>query len=218
MRRKKFNGRKITILGMGPTANERRLDILKYVEDTEIWSLNNAYAVYPHLKNLWSRYFELHSYDYLKTWNPGHTGCHFTQLQRLGCPVWRIEPLPMVENQKKYDIVKYCRHFHSNYFLGSPSLMLILALYEHDNGDPVEEIRSYGIDTSDTQHAQQRQSWAWWTGKAQERGIKLTGTALNFQIEPEKDAGLQGLKEKVGSILVKDMNKSIHQNKQEEQI
>ena len=150
-------GKAITILGMGPSAAERRIDIEKYCDGTEIWGLNNGYLTYPHLHGKWKRFFELHKYEYLRKWDAG-VQCHFSELERLGCEVWRTQSLPIVQNQVDFDIVKYCRHFTTNYFLGSPSLMVMVALYEHDMGDKLSEIRSWGIDTSDPSHSQQRQS------------------------------------------------------------
>ena len=201
--------RAITILGMGPTSAERRIDIEKYTDGTEIWGLNNGYLTFPQLRGKWSRFFELHNYQYLKTWKSG-VECHFSELERLGCEVWRNEPLPIITNQKDFKIDEYCQHFKTNYFLGSPSLMLMLALYEHDMGNKLSEVRSWGIDTSDPQHAQQRHSWAFWLSKAQEREIPLTGTATDFFAEYEEDDGLRGLREIVGNRLMKkDKEKEI---------
>jgi len=197
-------GKAITILGMGPSAAERRIDIEKYCSGTEVWSLNNAYLTYPHMIGKFGRFFELHRYEYLKTWECG-APCHFTELDKLGCEIWRTEALPIIRNQKDFDIVKYCRHFKTNYFLGSPSLMLMVALYEHDMGNKLSEIRSWGIDTSDPSHSQQRQSWAFWIRAAHDRGIKLTGTSVAFYAEAEKDEGLNGLRESVGQILVNEL-------------
>ena len=194
--------RKITILGMGSTAIERRIDIKKYCDGTEIWGLNNGYLTFPHLKGEWDRVFELHNYEYLKDWQSG-TKCHFTCLDELGCDVWTMERLPLIKRQVPYKIEEYCGYFKNNYFLGSPSLMLMLALYEHDNGEEIDEIRSWGIDTTDKAHGQQRQSWSWWLSKAHERKIKITGTACNFFSEHENDEGLRGLREHVGRALIK---------------
>ena len=146
--------RKITILGMGPTAYERKIDMASYCVG-EVWSLNNAYAFYKGDLRF-DRFFELHKYDYLKDWDPGHNLCHFEQLNRLECPVYVTQPLPKVRNQVAYNPVDVFEHHDTNYFLGSPSMMLALALWEHDNGQEIEEIRSWGIDTSDPSHAQQR--------------------------------------------------------------
>lgn len=191
-------GRRITILGMGQTAVERRVDMARWVRGTEVWSLNNGYGRYPVRP---ARWFELHRWDYLKQWSEKGSGspAYFHDLNRLGCPVYTIEKLPVIRNQVQYPIIEIVRHFDTNYFLGSPSLMVMLALYEHDLGQRVAEIRSYGIDTQDDQHRQQRSSWAWWLRAALDRKIALTGTATNFMLEPERDLGLDGLRDQVGA-------------------
>jgi hypothetical protein len=77
-----MKGRTITILGMGPTAADKRCDMAKYCEG-EIWSLNNAYLRYPEMKGRFSRFFELHRWDYLKDWKAGgnaHNVDHFWEL------------------------------------------------------------------------------------------------------------------------------------------
>ena len=182
--------RVVTILGMGPSANERRHDIERYTEGSEIWGLNNGYVMFPQLKGKWSRFFELHDYDYLKTWEPGEgVRCHFSTLDWLGCPIWVREPLPKIKQQTKFDTLKYCIHFDTNYFLGSPSLMLMLALYEHDHGEPIHRIQSWGIDTRDPQHAQQRTSWAYWLRAAGDRRIDFGGTRQQFMGEADLDKG-----------------------------
>ena len=198
----------ITILGMGPTARERRIDIAKYLEGTEVWSLNNAYITYPDLK--FDRYFELHGWDYLKSWVAGRRADgsevdYFYDLDALACPVYVSQYIPLVKKQTPYPYVEVFRHFgvESCYWLGSPSLMLALAIYEHDTDGEISEIRSWGIDTGDDRHKQQRASWAWWLSKAQDRGIKITGSALDFHSEHDNDAGLSGLREIVRERLNK---------------
>lgn len=196
-------GRKITILGMGPTAYERKIDMAGHVVG-EVWSLNNAYVFYKPSKGLrFDRFFELHKWDYLKSWNPGHSGDHFGELNKLGCPVYVSQPLPVIQNQVTYPHVDLFDHFQCNYFLGSPSLMLALAVYEHDQGQEIEEIRVFGVDTSDPSHMQQRQSWTFWLSKATERRIDITGTGADCLCEEEKDDGLRGLREEIGEAVLK---------------
>lgn len=196
-------GRRITILGMGPSANERRHDIERYCEGTEIWGLNNGYLKYPQLRGTWGRFFELHSWKYLRKWESG-VDDHFAAIAALKCPVFVGQPLPLIEDQTVFPFLDVCRHFDSNYFLGSPSLMLMLALYEHDNGNPVEEVRSWGIDTSDPSHGQQRSAWSWWLAHAHNREIKLTGTSTQFMAEHENDDGLRGLREELGATILEE--------------
>ena len=52
-----MSDRRITILGMGPSASERRWDILRYCEGTEIWTLNNAYQKFGHITGRVARWF-----------------------------------------------------------------------------------------------------------------------------------------------------------------
>ena len=201
-------GRKITILGMGPSSIERRLDILRYCEGTEIWTLNNAYLTFGHIQDKVTRWFELHSFDYLRTWDAGVQD-HFRHLDKIGCEVITSEQLPVIRNQVVVNWMDVFTHFAfaggqaSNYFLGSPSLMLAWALWEHDHGKPVSMIQSFGIDTSDPTHKQQRQSWAYWCAHAHARKIVLSGTMVDFFSEPEIDKGLQGLRERIGDELMK---------------
>lgn len=191
--------RQITILGMGPSGTMRQVDMANHVIG-EVWSLNNAYGKYD-LE--FDRWFELHRYTNLVEEYPNDE-MHFHRIEELGCPCYRLEPLPIIENQVKYDIVQIFRHFKTNYFLGSPSLMLALALYEHDHGEHIEEIRSWGLDFSDEQHAQQKTSWAFWVRAAIDRNIRISGTAGDFRGEAEVDVGLRGIRENVGRILCED--------------
>lgn len=95
--------------------------------------------------------------------------------------------------------------------------MLALAIYEHDKGDKVDEIRVFGVDTSDPSHMQQRQSWTFWLSKATERGIEITGTGANCLCEEEKDEGLKGLREEIGhAILAK--RKAENDSQEEEKL
>lgn len=212
--------RRITILGMGPSAHERRHDIARYCEGTEIWSLNNAYGTFPKLAKAkaFARYFELHSWQYLSKWEAGKTTDgkivdHWGNLEALGCPIVTGQRMPFVTRQELVDWTALGAHFHAQLFgrlavtgdtethrlalysMGSPSLMVALALYEHDTGKPVEYIQSWGIDTSDPQHLGQRAAWSFWISQALSRGIEIGGTAAAYMFAHEEDAGLQGLRE-----------------------
>ena len=201
--------RRITILGMGQSGTERRHDIERYCEGTEIWGLNNGYLTYPQLRGKWARFFELHSWPYLKTWDAGPgVACHFSRLNELGCPVYRMETLPVIADQREYPILDVCRRLNKdNFFLGSPSLMLMLMLWEHDSGATVEYVQSYGIDTNDGRHAQQRVSWAYWLHSVTDRGIDVGGTMAAFMATPENDGGLAGLREIVGRKLSEELER-----------
>jgi len=218
-------GRKITILGMGRTGM-RKADCVEQFCVGEVWSLNNAYLTYPQMNGKWARFFELHSNDYLKTWRPAPNMTpmdHFNCLHRLGCPVYTSQRIPVVMRQQIVGEYDASGHLSVDYrtagldgmaghadvfgslggarFFGSPSVMLAVALWEHDNGAPIAEIRSWGIDTQDPDHQQQRASWAWWLSKADSRGIKITGSALEFFGETDRDEGLVGLADLTNASL-----------------
>jgi hypothetical protein len=197
-----MSARVITILGMGMSALRKADAIEQFVQGSEVWSLNNAYLIFPALRGKFARYFEIHKWEYLRNWSPGtHEGAqvdHFAMLAQQGCPVYSAGQLPLVENQVVYPFADVVRHFGpSAEFKGSPSWMIALALYEHDCGigERVSEIRSFGIDQLDPSHLSQRAAWAQWIVRAEFRGIKISGTAAAFRNEPETDAGLQGLVE-----------------------
>lgn len=218
--------RRITILGMGPSASERCHDIAKYCEGTEIWSLNNAYNRFPSLiGGGFDRFYELHSWAYLKTWSQGQLPDgsevdHWGNLAKLGCKVFTGQHIPLVQDQEQIDWDALWRHWHDKvfqyvaapdcncYFLGSPSIMLAHALYEHDQGDTIEYIQSLGIDTTDGRHQQQRHSWSFWIGQALARGITVGGSACGYMLEFENDEGLRGLRELVNERLQKTTPKT----------
>jgi hypothetical protein len=192
---------------MGRTALERTVCMDRECEGTEAWSLNNAYLSFPVMRGKWARFFELHKWDYLRKWEAGPDVDHWESLDALGCPVYCIQHLPLIRNQVDYDPIAVCRHQKSNYVLGSPSLILMRAIYEHDldkaaGGPGIAEIRSFGIDTADDRHAQQRQSWSYWCRAAMERRIVMGGTALNFMAEYDNDEGIRGLREQIGLVIV----------------
>jgi len=205
---------------MGPSASERKHDIQRYVQGTEVWSLNNAYLKFPQLcGGGFSRFFELHGWEYLANWSAGEdpeSGSkvdHWANLARLGCTIYTGQHIPLVQDQVQVDWEAVWTHFYHKifkhvtgaeincYFLGSPSVMLAIALYEHDMGQTVEFIQSLGIDTSDPRHCQQRQSWSFWVSQALARGIEIGGTAASYMLEYEKDDGLRGLREKITTEL-----------------
>ena len=166
--------KEVTLLGMGGSSRGN-LEILG-----EVWSLNNAYCKFPGLK--FNRFFELHEYNHaLRTPNAqGHD--HFTRLDMLGCPVYMQQPTPRVRLSRPYPLDDVCCYFATNYFIGSPSYMLALALYEG-----YSHIRTYGFDQIDEEHAQQRSAWTFWLSKAHEMGVRVDGVHA-WLAEVDKDA------------------------------
>lgn len=209
-------GRKITILGMGMSARHRAQDIRAHSVG-ELWGINNGYLTFEALAESrgFDRVYELHQYDYLRQWKagPGPGGGevnHFATLAEVAKLVITGEPLPCITRQQRYPWDAVFRHHEARrlagqtvpaYFRGTPSLMLAHALYEHETGNPIEEIRSWGIDMSDPAHETQLPSWAYWTGQCAAAGIRLTGTALAWMDRPELDTGLDGLETQIRERL-----------------
>jgi len=165
----------------------------------ELWGLNNCFEKYNGLK--WDRFFILHNFEHLWSDESVFTMDTFTEANKLGCPVYCLDYLPKISNRRSYDIVSISKHFGTSYFLGTPSLMLMQALYEHDMGDEIEEICSWGMDFNDDIHAQQEASWAFWISRILERGIRLSGSTCHFMTNEDNDIGLQGVKEQVGQMI-----------------
>jgi len=197
-------GRHITILGMGPSANERRHDIARYV-DGEVWSLNNAFGFFPAFRG-YARWYELHNVRYLLDWaskQPGGVAAYFERIDALGVPVYCTQSLPIIRQQVAYPELSIAVHFGSNYWDGTPTRMLAHAIYEHDAGHTVDCITTYGIDMQDTQHQPQFPAWTYWLRAAQERGIVMRGTAMARMEGVESDEGTRHLRPIIGPAMMR---------------
>ena len=112
-------GRVITILGMGPSANERRFDIARYVLGTEVWCLNDGWQKFPDFAG-YARWYEVHTFDYLCKWagERGGIGQYCNALEKLGVPVYRSVILPLVTRQQRFPELDIPRHFGCNLWDG----------------------------------------------------------------------------------------------------
>lgn len=164
----------VTLLGMGGSSRGT-LDIIG-----EVWGLNDGYTKFPGLK--FDRWFELHAEDWARNWKPSCGHDHFTRLDLIGCPVYMREITPRIKLARKYPLDDVACFFATNYFIGSPSYILALALYEG-----YTHIRTYGFDQMDAEHAQQRAAWTFWLGKAQSMGCVVDGVHA-WLAEVDKDA------------------------------
>lgn len=197
--------RRVTMLGMGPTAAHRLTDIGQHIIG-EVWTLNDGYIPYANIRDRITRHYELHEWEYLKTWRPRNAPDgldHFCEMAALpNATVYVTNCLPVLPRQAAYPWREVFARLKSRYFLGTPSLMLAHAIYEHETWRPIQEIRTYGFDHADGAHAQQRHAWAYWVRAAEERGIKFSGTATEFEDEADNDAGLVALHRAVGGLAL----------------
>ena len=184
-------GKSITLLGMG-RSSKQNLELCG-----EVWGLNNGYDVYGSIK--FDKFFALHDMSRLTTWHPNPwQNDHITRLDMMGCPIMMQETQKRVRQSRAYPIGDLCRFFSTNYFIGSPSYMLALAIYEG-----ASHIRTYGFDHLDAQHAQQRSAWTYWMAQAQNHGVKIDGTNV-WLGEYDIDHGLTGLRAKGFDALTEE--------------
>jgi hypothetical protein len=210
--------RRITILGMGISGVRKADSIEAFVEGTEVWSMNNSYLTYPSLfeKRGFDRMYEIHAWEYLKRWEPGPGIDHFAHLEACGCDVVTTQPIPVVRRQVDLPVIDVLRAFGRNVEIkGTPSWMLAHALLEHAQGNTIEYIQSFGIDTRDPSHATQRPSWAQWCVRAEAMGVQLGGTMTAFREEPDLDEGLHGLIDQARHYF-DQLNTQTQQDKEEE--
>lgn len=192
-----MNERAITILGFGESA--RALQRSGRLNDNlvgEVWTLNNAWECFGDDFRA-DRWFALHTHEAIEKTYRGPSGHDpWTRLDLAGCDVFMTYPTERVRRCRPYPLREVFSRFGNNFFLGSPGLMLALAIYEG-----VRHVRAWGIDMEDARHIQQRTSWAWWCHEAMVRGVTFSGTALNFMREVDGDEGLRGLRERIAQEI-----------------
>lgn len=195
------NIRTVTMLGFGDSARAlMRAGTLADNIVGEVWTLNNAWDCFGDEFKA-DRWFALHTDAAIEKTYRGPNGHDpWTRLDLAGCDVFmQTAPHPRVRRSRPFPFRAVFERFGSNFFLGSPALMLALAIYEG-----VGHIRTWGLDMADGRHAQQRTSWAWWVHEAMTRGITFSGTALNFMREIDNDEGLRGLRERIAQDITAD--------------
>lgn len=190
--------RTITILGFGDSARAlQRAGTLREQCVGEVWTLNNAWECFGDGLRA-DRWFALHTDEAIEKTYRGPSGHDpWTRLDMAGCDVFmQSAPHQRVRRSRPYPFREVFGKFGTNFFLGSPALMLALAIYEG-----VRHVRTWGLDMADARHQQQRTSWAWWVHEAMVRGVTFSGTALNFLREIDIDEGLRGLRERVATEM-----------------
>lgn len=176
--------RKLAMIGKAPSS----LALAPYKDETwEVWILNTL----GHLNEVprWDRQFELHDLELTKA---KEYGDYYQWLERQTRPVFlRDTPPASFKHGIRYPLGEIQQHFAHlagrNYLTNTVSLMVALALYEHDHGLPVGEIGLWGVDMAQhalrgaghvgwftSEYARQRPSVEYWLGVADGRGIKVT--------------------------------------------
>jgi hypothetical protein len=196
-----MSDRAITILGFGDSARALlRAGTLAESCVGEVWTLNNAWECYGDSLKA-DRWFALHTDAAIDATYRGPSGHDpFTRLDTAGCDVFmQTAPHSRVRRSRAFPGVEICRKFGSNFFMGSPSMMLALAIFEG-----VRHVRAWGLDMADGRHLQQRVAWAFWVHEGMTRGVTFSGCALTFMREIDNDEGLRGLREQWAQTINSD--------------
>ena len=176
--------RKVAIIGKAPSS----VALAPYDDPTwEVWILNTL----GHANEVprWDRQFELHELSLTKA---KEYGDYYPWLERQTRPVFlRDEPPATFANGVRFPLGEIIQHFGylagKQYLTNTVSLMLALALYEHENGLPISDIGIYGVDMAQhalrgaghvgwfsSEYARQRPSCEYWIGIAEGKGIRVT--------------------------------------------
>ena len=176
--------RKIACIGKAPSS----VGLAPYEDPSwEVWILNTL----GHANEVprWDRQFELHDLELTKdkAYND-----YYPWLTRQTRPVFvRDDPPAEFKNGVRYPLGKIQQHFAHlagrGYLTNTVSLMIALALWEHDQGQKVSDIALYGVDMAQhalagaghvgwftSEYARQRPSVEYWLGIAEGKGIKVT--------------------------------------------
>lgn len=176
--------RKIALIGKAPSS----VAFAPYDDPTwDVWILNTL----GHAGEVprWDRQFELHDLALTKV---KEYGDYYPWLTRQTRPVFlRDAPPAEFANGVQYPLGEILEHFKHlagrTYLTNTVSLMVALALFEHDLGEKTIEIGLWGVDMAQhalrgaghvgwftSEYARQRPSVEYWLGVAEGMGIKVT--------------------------------------------
>jgi hypothetical protein len=176
--------RKVAIIGKAPSS----FALAPYDDPTwEVWILNTL----GHLREVprWDRQFELHDIELTKD---KAYGDYYQWLSKQTKPIYlRDEPPADFVSGQKYPLGLVLEHFKDlagrQYLTNTVSLMVALAIYEHEHGQPISDIGMYGVDMAQhglraaghvgwfsSEYARQRPSVEYWIGIAEGKGIRFT--------------------------------------------
>lgn len=176
--------RKIAIIGKAPSS----FALAPYGDPAwEVWILNTL----GHANEVprWDRQFEIHDLELTKD---KAYGDYYQWLTRQTRPVYtRDAPPAEFKNGVQYPLGPILERFGAlagkRYLTNTVSLMVALAIFEHESGAPVSDIGLWGVDMAQhslaasgnagwfaSEYARQRPSVEYWLGVAEGKGIAVT--------------------------------------------
>jgi hypothetical protein len=177
--------RKIALIGKAPDS----MALAPYKDEQwEIWILNTLGFLNEVPR--WDRQFELHDLELTK--DKAYNGYYDWLKVQTKPLILRDAPPAEFAGGAQYPLQDIMQHFSQlagrTYHTNTVSLMIALALYEHDMGATVGELGIYGINMAQhaksqgvnaagwfaSEYARQRPSVEYWLGVADGRGITVT--------------------------------------------
>lgn len=159
----------------------KAVHILGYFQDrfevpmgdgAEVWGLNQLYQIWPEISDRWTRWFEMHDFDFMKKWKPAY----IDWLAKQTRPIYMQKHHPEIPASVEYpraEINAFLGQrfgFSHDYFTSSFSYMLAVALHEH-----FEKVGLYGIGLiEDGECIYERAGLEYLVGIAQGSGVSVT--------------------------------------------
>ena len=164
MPKKKPPPRKIALVGTAPSSAHAPIDDLSW----EIWGVGYRG---DHITRC-TRWFEIHRLDGLRDgpeWRP------LLRKWARDCELVMFWPEKLGPNIMEYPVQRIKERFGTYFMSSSFSWMLALAIDEHTNGKPVDEIGIWGVDMEyGTEYREQRAGLRHFLALARFAGIKST--------------------------------------------
>ena len=154
---------KVALVG---TSHHTTFNVRRYFgnPDWEIWPINDMYGMFPELLDHATRWFQLHSLEYLVD----QRNMSVERLKTVKFPVYmqkHYEEIPTSVAYPKEEILKEFGYYFTNSF----AWMMALAMREK-----FKEIHLYGIDfATEVEYFQERPAMEYYIGLARGRGIKV---------------------------------------------
>lgn len=145
-------------------------DLAPYDDTTiEMWSLSDMFEQLPAPCSRFSRWFEIHSPEVIRSYRPGMNGRGYVQeLAALGIPIYMCEAMPEIPTSRTYPLDAMLERF-GGFFTNSISYMMAMAI---DEG--YEEIHLYGVEMSiSSEYIFERPSVEYFVGLARGMGISV---------------------------------------------
>jgi len=166
--------RKIGIVGAGISEE----DLLPYLDEYELWSVNNLYTRFPNIT--WAKWFEIHEikrrgfsyyrrgYKHYPINSSQSVNEYLSKINYLDCPVMMRKELKIIKNSIAFPFKELIEKY--GYYWGCSFAWMTAYAIEQYN---VEEIAYFGVGLNGSEYYYQRPSTEYYIGIAKGMGIKI---------------------------------------------